>query len=90
MAHQYRVTKEYHAGLQERLDDLHAAKDSLVEDLRNEAQAHRDAFDEAGERWQDSDRGQEVDGWISALEELADDLDGAIGTTIPQAPGDEG
>lgn len=46
------------------------------EALEIEMQEHRDAFDERSERWQGSDVGSEVDGWIENVGEVIDALNG--------------
>jgi hypothetical protein len=45
------------------------------EALADEMQDHRDAFDEASDRWKEGDKGVAVDGWIDELQNLVDGLD---------------
>lgn len=41
---------------------------TLVEDLRS-------AYEDASERWQESDRGEAVSSWLSSLEEIAERIE---------------
>ena len=47
----------------------------LLEIVRDEMQ---DYFDERSERWQDSERGQDLQGRIDSLSAIVDDIDGLL------------
>ena len=42
--------------------------------LNTEVEEMRDRFNNASDKWQNSDKGQEIDAWLETLEELADTL----------------
>lgn len=56
-------------------DDLAERITQLASDLASEAQELRDIWDEKSERWQDGEKGSEVDTWIDELVDLAESLD---------------
>ena len=42
--------------------------------LNTEVEEMRGRFNNASDKWQNSDKGQEIDAWLETLEELADTL----------------
>jgi hypothetical protein len=42
--------------------------------LNTEVEEMRDRFNNASDKWQNNDKGQEIDAWLETLEELADAL----------------
>lgn len=49
----------------------------LATDLNAHLEEHRNAYSRRSEKWQMSDEGGEVDGWLDELQTLADDLENA-------------
>jgi hypothetical protein len=55
--------------LEKQIDDVRAALDTEVQDMRSE-------FDDKSEKWQEGDKGTEVAAWLDELSDVVDTLDG--------------
>lgn len=91
MAHQYRISKE----VRERLDalriemtNLNVEVEKITDEMTEISNDHLYAFNGTTERYQDSDRGMEVNDWINGLDVLTEELNDLgnaldnLGTTI--------
>ncbi len=60
-----------------RLRKLCDRASAITEELRVEAQDLQDTWEDHSERWQESDRGQEIEDAIAAIQESVEDFDNA-------------
>lgn len=78
MAHQYRLSKNVLAaidGYQAAENDYTGALDELLSALNDDRDEHVSAFEDASERWQQSERGDVVQDWLNHLEEYSQKVD---------------
>ncbi len=61
------------------ISEVHRDLDYHIQDLRNE-------WDDRSERWQESDRGNEVLGWIDLLEDAAREFESVLIDDLPATP----
>lgn len=74
MANHFKLTNGQLADIEQfktMLEECGATIGQMVETLHEITQAMRDAFDERSERWQESDRAEDVTTWLDELDEAA-------------------
>lgn len=84
MAHRFTLGKDVREMLDElraKLADLGVEIEQAALACRDEANEHQEAYEQAAERWQESERGAEVSDWITAIDGLADEIE-ELGTAV--------